>query len=284
MMRAAFLAIFLLWLGAGPLRAQQVTHPLTVIFTLRSGVAEGRLVFIGQGGDINGKVNPELLLHQGERAQINLINGEGAEHDVVVEIYDVRSNRVVGKGASSAVSFIADKPGDFVYYCSVSGHRAAGMQGKIRVEPGPRAGLKPIAPDISRDPADLPPPIHARPPQTLRINLTSVEVKGRLDDGTSYQFWTFGGKMPGPFIRARVGDTLEVHLKNDASSVLAHSVDFHGAIGPGGGSLFTQTNPGEESVDTFRAMVPGLFVYHCATPSIAQHVANGMAWACMACC
>ncbi len=256
--------------------AAPTSRHAAIVYTLRSGIAEGRLVFLGVGGDIDGGVNPDLVLHQGERVQINLINGEGAEHDIVVDLYDVRSNRVAGKGASATISFVAEKTGVFVYYCSVPGHREAGMQGKLRVEPGPRAGAAPVASDISRDPADLPPPLHAGAPQTLRVDLTTVELTGRLDEKTTYAFWTFGGKVPGPLIRARLGDTLEIHLKNDRNSVLAHSVDFHGAIGPGGGSQFTQTNPGEEKIVTFKAAVPGLFVYHCATPSIAQHVSNGM--------
>jgi nitrite reductase (NO-forming) len=251
-------------------------HHASVVYTLRSGIAEGRMVFLGVGGGMDGAVNPDLVLHQGERAQINLINGEGAEHDIVIDLYGVRSTHVVGKGASTTISFIADKTGVFTYYCSVPGHREAGMLGKLRIEPGPRAGTVPTAPDISRDPADLPLPLHGRAARNVRVDLRAVEVKGRLDEKTSYPFWTFGGKVPGPFIRARLGDTLEVHFKNDSTSLLAHSVDFHGAIGPGGGSQFSQAFPGEEKVFTFRAAVPGLFVYHCATPSIAQHVSNGM--------
>jgi nitrite reductase (NO-forming) len=77
-------------------------------------------------------------------------------------------------------------------------------------------------------------------------------------------------------VRVRVGDTVEVHMKNDPSSVMFHSVDFHGAIGPGGGAEFTQAAPGEEKVVTFKAMVPGLYVYHCATPSVPHHITNGM--------
>jgi nitrite reductase (NO-forming) len=250
--------------------------PPSVAYTLRSGIADGRMVFIGVGGAIDGKVDPELVFHEGERAQINLINGEGAEHDVVVEFYGVRSNHVVGKGASASTSFIADKTGTFTYYCSIPGHREAGMQGKIKVEPGRRGKAPLVAADLSRDPADVPPPLRERSPRVVRVDLMTIEAKGRLDDRTSYQFWTFGGKVPGPFIRARVGDTLEVHLKNDANSVLTHSVDFHAAIGPGGGAPFTQANPGEEKVFSVKALTPGLFVYHCATPSVASHIANGM--------
>jgi nitrite reductase (NO-forming) len=245
-------------------------------FTLRSGIAEGRMVYLGVGGDIDGKVNPTLTVHEGEVVQINLINGEGAEHDVVVDQYAARSDRVLGKGASSTLSFTADRPGDFTYFCSVPGHREAGMQGRLEVAPGPRAAVAAIAPDIVRDPTDLPAPIRARPPQIVRVDLDTVELKGQLDSKTTYNFWTFNGKVPGPFIRARVGDTLEVHLKNDANSIMIHSVDFHVAIGPGGGAELTQADPGQEKIVTFKALVPGLYVYHCATPSVPHHITNGM--------
>ena len=246
------------------------------VFTLRTGIADGRMVYLGVGGDINGAVNPQLLVHEGETVQINLVNGEGAEHDIVVDQYGARSNRVVGKGASSAVTFTASKTGEFAYYCSAPGHREAGMQGRIQVAPGLRAAAVATAADITRDPTDLPAPIGTRPPQIVRVDLRTVEVTGQLADKTTYNYWTFNGKVPGPMVRVRVGDTVEVHLKNDENSVMTHSVDFHAATGPGGGAEFTQTDPGQEKIVTFKALVPGLFVYHCATPSVPQHITNGM--------
>jgi nitrite reductase (NO-forming) len=246
------------------------------VFTLRSGIAQGKMVYIGVGGDIDGKVNPTLMVHEAETVQINLINGEGAEHDIVVDQYAARSDRILGPGASSTLAFTADKAGEFVYFCSVPGHREAGMEGRIQVSPTARAVVASIAPEIVRDPTDLPPPIRARPPQVVRVDLQTTELKGQLDDKITYNFWTFNGKIPGPFVRVRVGDTVEVHLRNDENSLMYHSVDFHGATGPGGGAEFTQTGPGEEKVVTFKALVPGLFVYHCATPSVPHHISNGM--------
>ncbi|HAX68326.1 MAG TPA: nitrite reductase, copper-containing [Anaerolineae bacterium] len=130
--------------------------------------------------------------------------------------------------------------------------------------------------DIVRDPTDLPGPIGDREPITVRIDLETVEVEGQLADGTTYTYWTFNGQVPGPFYRVRVGDTIEVHLKNSSSSVMNHSVDFHSVTGPGGGAVMTQTKPGEETVFTAKAINAGLFVYHCATPMVADHIANGM--------
>jgi nitrite reductase (NO-forming) len=130
--------------------------------------------------------------------------------------------------------------------------------------------------DIVRDPADLPAPLAVREPTTVRLDLEAVEVEGQLADGTTYTYWTFNRQVPGPFFRVRLGDTIEVHMKNNTSSTMNHSVDFHAVTGPGGGAVMTQTKPGEETMFTAKAINPGLFVYHCATPMVADHIANGM--------
>jgi copper-containing nitrite reductase len=132
--------------------------------------------------------------------------------------------------------------------------------------------------DIVRDPADVPPVVGERRPAVVRVTLIAEEVVGTLDPsaGTTYRYWTFNGKVPGPMIRARQGDTVEVTLRNDASSHMAHSLDCHAALGPGGGAAFTQSVPGQSKTFTFQATAPGLFVYHCGTPMIAEHIANGM--------
>jgi nitrite reductase (NO-forming) len=87
---------------------------------------------------------------------------------------------------------------------------------------------------------------------------------------------TFNKQVPGPLLRVRVDDTVELHLKNLSSSQLTHSIDLHAVTGPGGGSVLTQASPGEEKIVTFKAIKPGLFVYHCATAMVAEHITNGM--------
>ena len=120
------------------------------------------------------------------------------------------------------------------------------------------------AADIVRDPSDLPARIGNRPPAVVRVTLTSKELVGVLDaaTGTTYRYWTFDGKVPGPFIRVRQGDTVELTLKNAKDSTMVHSVDFHAAIGPGGGAALTQVPPGQSKTFAFLATTPGLFVYH----------------------
>jgi nitrite reductase (NO-forming) len=130
--------------------------------------------------------------------------------------------------------------------------------------------------DIVRDPTDLPAPIGERQPQTVSFDLEAMELSGKLASGTTYSYWTFNGKVPGPFLRVRVGDTVEIHLKNASNSTMSHSIDLHAVTGPGGGSALTQVPPGGEKTFAFKALHPGLFVYHCATPMVALHIANGM--------
>lgn len=139
--------------------------------------------------------------------------------------------------------------------------------------PMPKAGTMV---DIVRDPADLPGPVGARGPRRVDVHLYTQEVTGTLADGTTYDYWTFNGKVPGPFVRVRVGDVVTVHMTNDPKSMMMHNVDFHAVIGPGGGGEATAAGPGETRSFTFKAMTPGLYVYHCATMPHAQHIANGM--------
>jgi nitrite reductase (NO-forming) len=263
--------------AAAPAQQQRIITPYLTDakYTLRSGIAEGKMVFIGIGGTIDGKVNPILTAAEGQVVQVTLINGEGTEHDIVFPDQDARSPRVIAKGASTSIVFRATKAGDFLYYCDVPGHRLAGMEGQFLVTATPATQTL-VEADISREPNDLPPPIGKRDPKTVRVDLFTVEMEARLAEGTTFGYWTFNGRIPGPFIRVRVGDTVDVRLKNSADSNMIHSVDFHAATGPGGGAAATQVDPGKEKAMSFKALLPGLYVYHCATPMVAEHIANGM--------
>lgn len=122
----------------------------------------------------------------------------------------------------------------------------------------------------------VPPPITRTHPTKVIVNLETSEVTRRIADGTAYNFWTFGGQVPGEFIRLRVGDEVEFHLSNSPTSKMPHNIDLHAVTGPGGGATSSFTAPGHTSVFSFRAEKPGLYVYHCATAPVGMHIANGM--------
>lgn len=125
-------------------------------------------------------------------------------------------------------------------------------------------------------PPNVPPPIDRDHATKLIVNMEVVEKEMRLADGVTYMMWTFGGSVPGKFIRAREGDMIEFHLQNHPDNKLPHNIDLHSVNGPGGGAESTFTAPGRETVFTFRALNPGLYVYHCATAPVGMHIANGM--------
>jgi nitrite reductase (NO-forming) len=255
--------------------AGQVTYTPDVAFTLRTGAAEGKLVFTGASGAINGVVNPPLRVKVGDVVQVTLINGDGVLHDIAFPDFNVVSDQVVSKEASTTIVFQANLQGEFAYFCTVPGHRQAGMEGKLIV--GEQIEEQPTAAEsVARDPTDMPGPVGDRLPQNIRIDLEAVEVGGQLDDGYTYNYWTFNGQVPGPFMRVRVGDTVELHLRNHETSRMIHSIDLHAVAGPGGGAAVMQVPPGQEKAITFKALNPGLYVYHCATPMVAHHIANGM--------
>lgn len=179
--------------------------------------------------------------------------------------------------------------------------------------------------DISHSAADLPPPITRNHSETVVVELETKEVVAKLADGVTYEYWTYNGTVPGPFLRVREGDTVEIRLRHalhddegeehaalrldpiakaaahgtkeehatkdtghtddghggsDPSHEQAghgkHSIDLHAVIGPGGGATVMQTRTGKTSVFRFRALRPGIYVYHCASPHVPTHIANGM--------
>jgi len=125
-------------------------------------------------------------------------------------------------------------------------------------------------------PPQVPPPTHRFYPAKVIVDLEVREVEKEISEGVRYTFWTFGGTVPGSFIRVRQGDTVEFHLKNHPDSKMPHNIDLHGVTGPGGGAASSFTAPGHESQFTFKALNAGIYVYHCATAPVGMHVANGM--------
>ncbi len=122
----------------------------------------------------------------------------------------------------------------------------------------------------------VPPPTKRTKPAKLIVELEVTEVNLPISEGVEYTFWTFGGKVPGKFIRVRQGDTVEFHLMNHPDSRFPHNIDLHAVTGPGGGAASSNTAPGRQTQFTFQALNPGLYVYHCATAPVGEHVANGM--------
>jgi nitrite reductase (NO-forming) len=137
--------------------------------------------------------------------------------------------------------------------------------------------IRPLPADVSPLPA--PPmalPITRTEPAYVKYELTTQKVTALMADGVAYEYWTFNGTVPGPMLRVREGDTVEIDLHNAADAGVTHSIDLHAVSGTGGGAKVMQIPPGEDGAFRFEALNPGVYIYHCATPMIAQHIASGM--------
>src|SRR3989344_2063168 len=132
-------------------------------------------------------------------------------------------------------------------------------------------------PDIARSPIDIPTePLGPNERGEIELHITTKEVISEIAPGVVLNYWTFDGRVPGPFLRVREGDMVSLTITNDPTSMHMHSIDLHAVTGPGGGAVATDVKPGESKTLRFKALHPGLFVYHCAHPNVANHMAHGM--------
>ncbi len=161
---------------------------------------------------------------------------------------------------------------------AIASSEASAAEGTVLAMPGgaPLATNLPVETAILTEAPQVPPPLTRRHAAKVIVNLEVLEVVKRLADGVEYTFWTYGGHVPGSFIRVREGDFVEFHLNNHPTSKMPHNIDLHAVTGPGGGAASSFTAPGHSSQFSFTALNPGLYVYHCATAPVPMHIANGM--------
>lgn len=130
--------------------------------------------------------------------------------------------------------------------------------------------------DIGADPNAV--PTEPQKPDAdgiVRIHLNVKEVIAEISPGIYYNYWTYNGQTPGPMLRIREGDTVELTLTNDPTSLHHHNIDLHAVTGQGGGAALTEVLPGETKTFRWKALNPGLYIYHCAMPNVSTHNSHG---------
>ena len=174
-------------------------------------------------------------------------------------------------------------------WCTVPGHREAGMVLDITVTGAPAAGGSTPAAggdeaddaaqiDFNAEPAagwkPYDPTLRPAPGGTEHeITMRAVETEIEVAPGVTQMMWTFDGTVPGTTLRGRVGDIFTVTLVNDGS--IGHSVDFHASKVAWNDEMRT-IEPGESLVYQFEAKHAGAFMYHCGTDPTLHHIGNGM--------
>ncbi|MBQ0827094.1 multicopper oxidase domain-containing protein [Streptomyces tagetis] len=223
---------------------------------------------------------------RGTALTLRITNADDQRHDLKVEGGPATPLLAPGGRRTLDLGRITS---DRTAYCTLPGHRAAGMTLDITVGAASGDGsgdgsahtghtTAGTTPDLSADfsgtwrprAAELAP----APEGTVhRVELRARRTRAEVAPGTVQERWTFGGTAPGPTLRGRVGDVFEITLVND--DTMGHGIDFHaGALAPD--RPMRTLDPGERLTYRFRAERAGAWLYHCSTAPMLQHLANGM--------
>ncbi len=190
----------------------------------------------------------------------------------MAEIRFTRRSVLLRSGLLAAVPVlgaVASACGD-----AAEANRGAAAQAASTAAPSPT----PAVPNgLQRLPLpEVAPPVNGRPATVVQVELETREIPALIDDNVGFVFFTFGGTVPGPMIRVRQDDIVELTLRNHPDNRTPHNIDLHAVTGPGGGAKYTVVNPGQSATIRFKALKPGVYVYHCAVPPIPMHISSGM--------
>jgi nitrite reductase (NO-forming) len=229
-----------------------------------------------------------LTVPEPGRYTVRLVNDGAIFHDIAFD-----DGTLIEAEAGQSAEGIIDVPAEGIgFLCSVPGHGPAGMTGTISVEGAPadaqaspaqaddHAGPAPES-EVAADPGAPAPVIHdPRAPELLdgdahEIELVMTEQEMTVAPGFVQRVWTFGGTVPGPTIRVKVGDLIRVRLVNPAENELPHSIDFHSSQVAWNDEM-RSIAPGEELLYEWSADYAGVWMYHCGTSPTLHHIANGM--------
>ena len=226
---------------------------------------------------------PHVMVPKAGKYEVKLVNKGTIGHDVT---FADGTQVVAAAGETKTVEVTVPAAG-ITFKCSVPGHADAGMHGEIMVEgatpsanPDDHGGPAPSS-DVTADPNAAPYTLYPAkapallPGTTHDITLTIEEKLMTVAPGFVQAVWTFNGTVPGPVIRVKVGDTVNIHLVNPATSKLSHSIDFHASQVAWNDEMLS-IKPGEEKLYVWHADYAGVWMYHCGTAPALHHIANGM--------
>jgi nitrite reductase (NO-forming) len=236
------------------------------------------------------KIEPASInVAPGQKVKFTVKNAGNMAHDFMVE--GKNGTPMLEPGKSAELTWDGTSASTEAW-CTVPGHKEAGMLMKINVTGGgsgghgaaaaPQSGgsgssdaatidpnAKPAADFKPYDPV-APPPL---PGTVHNIDIHAIDKEIEVAPGVTQRMWTFDGKVPGTIFRGKVGDTFNFTLYNDGT--IDHSIDFH-ASKVAWNVEMRSIKPGESLKYSFKADFAGAWMYHCGTNPTLHHIGNGM--------
>ena len=238
-----------------------------------------------------------LTMPAGATLTLKVTNEGAMAHDLKVD--GTTGTAMLDPGASETITIGPFDPSTEAW-CTVPGHKAAGMVMSITVEGGGdtevaasgevAAGGHDMAdmassggdggaeidfnakPGVDWKPFD--PTLQPAPGGTEhQIEWDLTEKQMEIAPGVMQEVWTFNDQVPGPTLRGKVGDIFTVTITNKGK--MGHSLDFHASKVAWDDEMRT-IQPGESLVYQFEAKHAGAFMYHCGTAPTLHHIGNGM--------
>jgi nitrite reductase (NO-forming) len=267
--------------AGSPAAAQATASPGTPVDPAASQATSGGTIEI-EAFDLGFKP-AAITVEKAGTYTVKFTNTGSALHDVTF----ADGTKVAANGGESAEGTVVIPAGGLTFICAIPGHEAAGMSGAVTVgapvasaAPDDHGGPLPVG-EVAADPNAPEYELYdAKAPPRLEgtvhdIDLVITEEEKTVAAGFVQKVWTFGGTVPGPVIRVKVGDTIRVHLKNPVENQLSHSIDFH-ASQVAWNDEMRSIPPGGELVYEWTADYAGVWMYHCGTSPTLHHIANGM--------
>jgi nitrite reductase (NO-forming) len=231
-------------------------------------------------------MSPNMIeVPAGEVITVHLTNKGVLEHDFMVE--GTTGTGLLKPGAKADVK-IGPFTSDATVWCTVPGHKEAGMSLAIHVLGGSSAGAPapeaaaPASGNATIDAAAMPgtdwkgrdPELPAKANGKVHeVAFDATETLIEVAPGVTQMMWTFNDQVPGPILHGNIGDTFRITLTNKGS--MGHSIDFHASRVAWNDEMRTIL-PGESLVYEFKADFAGAFMYHCGTAPALHHIGNGM--------
>ena len=222
----------------------------------------------------------------GSEVILKVTNKGAMQHDL--KLNGDKGTELIDPGGSQTVS-LGKIDSSAQAWCTVPGHKAAGMILDIKVAGGAAASGSATAAGATADAAGAKIDFSASPPADFKpydpmlqpapngrehtLTLHATEKEMEIAPGVKQQLWTFNDMVPGPILRGHVGDIFTITLVNDGK--MGHSIDFHASKVAWNDEMRT-IQPGESLVYQYEAKLAGAFMYHCGTAPALHHIGNGM--------